>query len=156
MRWRAKKPQDRPSPREQWVGWSDGGTSFSNDRHRILREVIEALQRHPIVSDAHGYPPSTFTEVRATLAPNRWGHDTESATLRVTWQPIEPPELALHDSEDGWHSEPNPHVDGCAHYQERDGEGAYRHESIAFDRETTPELVCEAMERLKQRLADSG
>jgi hypothetical protein len=112
------------------------------------------------VIDVHGYPPSTFTEVRATLAPNRWDHDTESATLRVTWQPIEPPEFAFHYSEDGfdcgWHSEPNPHVDGYAHYQERDGKGAYRYESIAFDGETAPELVWEIMERLKQRLADSA
>jgi hypothetical protein len=152
--------QDHPFPREQRIGWPDGGTSFSNDRHRILREVIEALRRHPVVIDVHGYPPSTFTEVRATLASNRWDHHTESATLRVTWQPIEPPEFVFHYSEDGfdcgWHYEPNPHVDGYAHYQEQDGKSAYRHESISFDGETAPELVWEVIERLKQRLADSA
>lgn len=146
--------RDHPSPRNQRIGWPDGGTPFSNDRHRILREVIEALRRHPVVVDVGGYPPSTFTEVRATLAPNRWGHETESATLRVTWQPIDPPEFAFHYSEAGfdrgWHREPNPHVDGDAHYQERDG--PYRYEPISFDGDTAPELVWEVMERLEQRL----
>lgn len=150
--------QDHPSPRNQRIGWPDGGTSFSNDRHRILREVIEALRRHPIVVNVRGHPPSTFTEVRATLAPSRWGHDTKSATLRVTWQPIDPPEFAFHYSEDefdcGWHHEPNPHVDGYAHYQERDGDGPYRYEAISFDGDTAPELVWEVMERLKQRLVN--
>jgi hypothetical protein len=152
--------QDHPSPREQRLGWPDGGPSFSNDRHRILREVIEALRRHPVVTDVSGYPPSTFTEVRATLAPNRWRHETETATLRVTWQPVEPPEFAFHYSEDefdcGWHREPNPHVDGDAHYQQRTGENGYRYESISFEGETASELVWEVMERLKQRLLDSA
>jgi hypothetical protein len=152
--------QGHPSPREQRVGWPDGGRSFSNDRHRILREVIEALRRHPVVTDVAGYPPSTFTEVRATLAPDRWGHEAAAATLRVTWQPIEPAEFAFHYSEDGfdcgWHHEPNPHVDGYAHYQERVSESEYRYESISFDGETAPELVWEVMERLKQRLLDAA
>jgi len=102
---------------------TDGGTSFSNDRTRILREILSALRRHPIVTDAFSHPPSTFTEVRATLAPNRWRHDIDSATLRVTGQPIDPPEFAFHYTDDGfdcgWHQEPNPHVDGESHYQER-------------------------------------
>jgi hypothetical protein len=122
--------------------------------------VIEALRRHPVVTDVSGYPPSTFTEVRATLAPNRWRHETETATLRVTWQPVEPPEFAFHYSEDefdcGWHREPNPHVDGDAHYQQRTGENGYRYESISFEGETASELVWEVMERLKQRLLDSA
>lgn len=150
--------REHQSLRDCPVGWPDGGTSFSNERHRILREVIEALRRHPIVIDVRGHPPSTFTEVRATLAPNRWDHDADSAMLRVTWQPIEPPEFGFHYSEDGfdcgWHHEPNPHVDGYAHYQEWDGEGTYRYEAISFDGETAPELIWEVMERLKQRLMD--
>lgn len=151
--------RDRQSQRDWSLVRGDGGTSFSNDRHRMLREVIKALRRHPIVTDARGHPPSTFTEVRATLAPIRWGHDVESATLRVTWHPLDPPEFAFHYSEDGfdcgWHHEPNPHVDGDAHYQEREDEGPYRYEAISFAGETAPELVWEVMERLKHRLTDA-
>lgn len=135
---------------------ADGGPSFSNDRTRILRELISALRRHPIVTEVYGYPPSTFTEVRATLAPHRWGHDVDSATFRVTWHPVDPPEFAFHYSEDGfdcgWHQEPNPHVDGTAHYQERYNGGSYRYEPVQFDGETAPELVWETMERLQTRL----
>jgi len=144
--------RDRPPVRV------DGGAPFSNDRHRVLRETIEALRRHPIVTDARGHPPSTFTEVRATLDPSRWGHDVDSATLRVTWQPLDPPEFAFHYAEDGfdcgWHREPNPHVDGDAHYQERDRDGPYRYEPITFTGDTAPELVWEVMERLRRRLDD--
>ena len=135
---------------------TDGGTPFANDRHRILRAVIDALRRHPVVTDARGQPPSTFTEVTATLAPRRWGHDAADATLRVTWQPLDPPEFAFHYSEDGfdcgWHREPNPHVDGDDHYQERVGADDYRYEPVSFEGETAPELTWEIMERLRQRL----
>lgn len=122
--------------------------------------MIEALRRHPVVTNVSGYPPSTFTEVRATLASDWWGHEPESATLRVTWQPIEPPEFAFHYSEDGfdcvWHHEPNPHVDGDAYNQQRTSENRYRDESMSFEGETAPELVWEVMERVKQRLRDSA
>jgi hypothetical protein len=135
---------------------ADGGSPFANDRHRILRAVIDALRRHPVVTDARGQPPSTFTEVSATLAPRRWGHDATDATLRVTWQPLDPPEFAFHYSEGGfdcgWHREPNPHVDGDDHYQERVGDEAYRYEPVSFEGETAPELTWEIMERLRQRL----
>ena len=50
---------------------TDGGERFTGDRHRILREVSRELERHPIVSDAGGDPPSTFASVRATLVPDR-------------------------------------------------------------------------------------
>jgi len=134
----------------------DGGPPFSNSRHRALRGVIDALRRHPVVTAAKGDPPSTFTEVRATLDPQRWDHDADTATLRVTWQPLDPPEFAFHYSEDGfdcgWHREPNPHVDGDAHYQERVDSEPYRYEAISFEGETAPELVWEVLERLRLRL----
>ena len=136
---------------------ADGGPPFASSRHRALRAVINALRRHPIVTEARGHPPSTFTEVRATLDPARWDHNAESATLRVTWQPISPPEFAFHYSEDGfdcgWHREPNPHVDGDAHYQERVDTEPYRYDPISFEAETPPELVWEVMERLRNRIA---
>jgi len=143
---------------------TDGG-SFDGDRHRVLREVLRELDRHPIVVDVDGHPPSTFTEVRATLAPERWGHgpvgaeDAEAgddAALRVTWHPLDPPEFAFHYSDPafdcGWHHEPNPHVDGLAHYQERFGDGAYSYEPVDFDGDTAVELVWEVMDRLRDRL----
>lgn len=137
---------------------ADGGSEFTADRHRILRAVIDALRQHPIVTNARGHPPATFTEVRATLATGRWDHAAEAATLRVTWQPTEPAEFAFHYSEPefdcGWHREPNPHVDGDTHYQERTGDGAYQYEPITLDGDTAPELVWEIMERLRRRLAE--
>jgi len=148
-------PNQRHLPERQIV--RDGGSPFANSRHRALRAVIDALRRHPVVTEARGHPPSTFTEVRATLDPTRWDHDAESATLRVTWQPISPPEFAFHYSEDGfdcgWHREPNPHVEGDAHYQERVSDGSYRYESISLEGETAPELVWEIMERLQSQVA---
>lgn len=136
----------------------DGGSGFSNSRHRILREVIRELRRHPIVTEVRGHPPSTFTEVRADLAPERWGLAVGPATLRVTWIPLDSPEFTVHYSDEtfdcGWHHEPNPHVEGVAHYQERTGDGAYQYESTTFDGETAAELVWELLERLKNRLAE--
>ena len=135
---------------------TDGSGRFPGDRHRILREVSRELKRHPIVVGVRGDPPSTFAAVRATLAPERWGRAVEAATLRVTWHPLDPPEFVFHYSEDafdcGWHHEPNPHVEGWAHYQERTASGDYSYEPIAFEGETATELVWEIMDRLRTRL----
>lgn len=136
----------------------DGGSGVSNSRHRILREVIRELRRQPFVTAVRGHPPSTFTEVRAEVAPERWGLDVETATLRVTWIPLDPPEFTIHYSDEtfdcGWHHEPNPHVERLAHYQERVGDSAYQYEPTTFDGETAPELVWELLERLNNRLAE--
>jgi hypothetical protein len=95
--------------------------------------------------------------VRPTLAPERWGHDAPEATLRVTWRPLDPPEFAFHYSEPGfdcgWHREPNPHVDGEIHYQERAESEKYSYESVDLDGDTAVELVWEVTERLRERLA---
>jgi len=135
-----------------------GSGGFDADRHRILREVVRELDRHPVVVDARGHPPSTFTEVRAALAPERWGYGATEATLRVTWRPLDPPEFAFHYSEPGfdcgWHREPNPPVRGDTHYQERTDGGEYSYESVDFDGDTAVELVWEVTERLRERLAD--
>lgn len=152
---------------------ADGGFA-AGDRHRVLREALRELDRHPVVVDVRGHPPSTFTELRATLAPERWGHDPPGAadhagdtpsgsaddagdaTLRVTWHPLDPPEFAFHYSEPGfdcgWHHEPNPHVDGLGHYQERTGDEAYTYEPVEFEGDTAAELVWEVLERLRGRL----
>ena len=56
---------------------TDGGHG-SSDRHRILRDLLGELGKNPIVTRARGHPPSTFTEIRAELAPERW--DISSTT----------------------------------------------------------------------------
>lgn len=135
----------------------DGG---SGDRHRILRDIIRELERHPIVTNARGYPPSTFTEVRATVAPERWGYSADQATLRVTWYPDSRPQFAFHYSDGtgfdcGWHCEPNPHVRQWLHYQERESAGEeYSDEPISFETDTPTTLVWEVLDRLRERLEE--
>lgn len=130
---------------------------FPGEPHWILREIRSELERHPIVTATQGHPSSTFVEIRATLAPERWGRNAEDSTLRVTWQPIDPLEFSFHYSDAafdcGWHHEPNPHVEGSAHYQER-SDGDYEYEAVTFEGETPTELVWEVMERLRRRLQD--
>ena len=74
----------------------------------------------------------------------------------MTWHPLDPPEFTFHysdgDFDYGWHHEPNPHVDGWAHYQERTTTGEDAYEPVAFEGETATELVWEIMERLRERL----
>ena len=73
----------------------------------------------------------------------------------MTWQPISPPEFAVHNSKAGvdcgWGRDPNPHVGSEAHYQECVDEGSYRDEPVSFEGETGPELVCEIIERPRGR-----
>ena len=149
--------RQQPPNRPRWLR-TDGGSGFSNSRHRILRELLRELRRHPIVTDVRGSPPSTFSELRAELAPQRWGYDVADATLRVTWIPLDPPEFTFHYSDEtfdcGWHHEPNPHVEGRAHYQERLGDGEYQYTPTTFAGETAPELAWDILERLKNRLVE--
>lgn len=133
----------------------DGGTG---DRHRILRDLLRELDRHPVVSTARGHPPNLFTEARADLAVERWGIPAEGATLRVTWFPGERPQFTFHYHDEtgfdcGWHCEPNPHVDGWTHYQERDGpDEPYSYEPVSFEADTPTTLVWEVLDRLRDRL----
>lgn len=136
---------------------TDGGHG-SSDRHRILRDLLGELGQHPIVTRARGYPPSTFTEIRAELAPERWGYLVDDATLQITWYPGDHPQFTFHYSDStgfdcGWHREPNPHVDGWAHYQERENStGPYSYEAVTFEAETPTTLVWEVLDRLRDRL----
>lgn len=135
---------------------ADGGTGIDGTRHRILREIALELNRHPIVVEAYRYPPSTFTEVRATLVPTRWAIAVQTALLSVTWYPLDPPEFVFHYSDEtfdcGWHHEPNPHVDGLAHYQEKADTDSYTYEKIEFQGRTPTQLVWEVMDRLHSKL----
>lgn len=141
----------------------DGGGRFgsgsgSGDRHRILRDLLGELERHPIVIGARGYPPSAFSEIRAELAPERWGYPVDEAVLRVTWYPGGRSQFVFHYSDEtgfdcGWHCEPNPHVDGWTHYQERESDDEeYSYEPISFEADTPTTLVWEILERLRNHL----
>ena len=55
----------------------------------------------------------------------------------------------------GFHCEPNPHVDGLLHYQERDDTNdAYTYEPVSFDTRSVSGLLWEMMDALADRLDD--
>ncbi|GAB7020278.1 hypothetical protein JCM18750_31390 [Halostagnicola bangensis] len=158
----------------------DGGSDPGRDRHRILRELRGELARHPAVRSIEGEPPDEYQELRATLGPSWFGRTAETASLRVTWipDPSPGPEAAdrtndawmrtpiqayytIHYSESdgfdcGFHCEPNPHVDGLLHYQERDdADDTYTHEPVSFGARSVSGLLWELMDALADRLDDS-
>lgn len=160
---------------------SDGGANSGQDRHRILRELRGELGRHPAVRSVDGDPPDLYRELRAALNPSWFGRATETASLRVTWipDPSPGPEASdratdtwirtpirayytLHYSESsgldcGFHCEPNPHVDGLLHYQERaGGNEVYTYEPISFSARSATGLLWEMMDALGDRLDDRG
>jgi len=140
---------------------TDGGNSGGRgrERHRILRELRRELERHPAVRRVTGSPDDRYRELRATLDSGVLGADDEEATLRVTWWPApDDPEYAFHYSDDtgfdcGWHREPNPHVDGKLHYQERPSpDESYRYEPVSLSAETPPRVLWTVLDRLADRL----
>jgi len=151
------------------------------DRHRILREVRGELARHPAVRTVTGEPPETYRELRATLDPSWFGRPAETASLRVTWIPNPSPGpeasdrgtdawnrtpirayYALHYSEPdgldcGFHCEPNPHVDGLLHYQQREHtDEEYTYEPVSFDARSVSGLLWEMMDTLADRLSNAN
>ena len=49
-----------------------GSYKSSEASHRALRAIRQELERHPIVTDVQGFPNGDFTQLRATLVPERW------------------------------------------------------------------------------------
>jgi len=156
---------------------SDGGGHPGRDRHRVLRELRGELARHPAVRSVEGDPPDAYRELRATIDPSWFGRGAATASLRVTWipDPSPGPEAShrgtdtwertpirayytLHYSEPdgldcGFHCEPNPHVDGLLHYQERDGTNdTYTYEPVSFGARFVSGLLWETMDALADRL----
>jgi hypothetical protein len=145
------------------VAVADGGRDPTRDlgqeRHRILRELRQQLERHPAVDDVRGVPDGTFRELRADLDPAAFGRDAQNASLRVSWWPApDDPEYAIHYSEStgfdcGFRHEPNPHVDGKTHYQERDSpDEAYEYEAISLSARTPARLLWTTLDLLADRL----
>ncbi|WP_273838001.1 hypothetical protein [Halococcus sp. PRR34] len=86
----------------------------------------------------------------------------DDATLTVRWFAGETtdayPEFSFHYSDDtgrdfGWHHEPNPHVEGWGHFQERNNsEVEYAYESHTFSSKNPTRVVWEVMSLLPSRI----
>lgn len=139
-----------------------GGYDPGQASHAALLEIRRTLRRHPAVLDAYADPPAQFTQVRADLDPRVLGGTSESGSLTVRWYAGESadasPEFVFHYSEDsefdcGWHHEPNPHVDGWGHFQERESsDEEYSYEPVRFGSEVPVRVCWEVMEHLENRL----
>lgn len=128
--------------------------------HRALREIRRELERHPVVSEARGFPPETHSRLEAHLYPERLDRDVESASLEVSWFAGEttdaPPQFTFHYSDGGgvdfgWHHEPNPHVDGWGHFQYRAGPSEeYSSDPYSVSTTVPARVVWEILERLRE------
>jgi len=141
----------------------DGGSYDPGEAsHAVLLELRRTVETHPAVLHARGDPPALFTRVQADLDPCVLGATTEDGTLTIRWHsgatPDAPPEFAFHYSDDsgfdcGWHAEPNPHVEGRTHYQERGpGEDEYTYERTSFASDHPVGILWAVFERLEGRL----
>ena len=151
------------------------------DRHRVLRQLRAELSRHPAVRSVTGGPQTTYRALRARVAPAWFGRPAEVASLRMTWTadpspgpaasdrpsdvwrrtPVEA-YYALHYSEPagldcGIHCEPNPHVDGLLHYQERASpDDPYTYTPLTLAARSAAGLLWEMMDVLADRLDEAG
>lgn len=132
----------------------------SEASHRALRAIQQELERHPIVTAVQGFPDGEFTQLRATLAPERWGAERENATVTVTWfageTPDTRPEFEFHYSDTqtdfGWHHHEQEHVDGRGHFQERMGNAEYTYEQHTFQTQNPAQLAWEVMSLVSSKL----
>lgn len=141
-----------------------GGYDPGRASHAVLLELRRSLEQHPGVYGARGDPVTRFTVVRADVNPHAFGADAEEGTLTVRWYegdtPEDSPEFVFHYSDRsgcdcGWHREPNPHVDGWSHYQERHSpEDEYEYERVSFGRDTPTGMLWEVLDRLEGRLSE--
>lgn len=139
-----------------------GGYDPGQASHAALLEIRRTLRRHPTVLDARADPPTQLTQVRADLDPRVLGGTSEWGSLTVRWYAGESadasPAFVFHYSDDsgfdcGWHYEPNPHVDGWGHFQERESsDEEYSYEPVTFGSELPVRVCWEVMERVENRL----
>lgn len=176
----ARRPHRHASPRGRGVR-SDGGADSGQTRHRVLRELRGELTRHPAVRTVEGEPPGEYSELQAVLDPAWFDRPATDASLRVTWIPNPSPGPEASDRErDSWertpirayytvhysesdgfdcgfHCEPNAHVDGLLHYQERAGtDDAYTYEPASFTARSATGLLWELMDALADRLTGTS
>jgi len=111
------------------------------------------------VVDVQGIPDGKFRELRATIDPATLEREADHAPLCVSWW-AEPddPEFMFHYSERSgfdcsWYREPNTHVDGNTHYQERNSpDEPYEYEAIFRLMEASTRLLWTVLELLADRL----
>lgn len=130
--------------------------------HAALLEIRRTLRRHPAVLDAYADPPAQFTQVRADVDPHVLGGTSGSGSVTVRWYAVASakasPEFVFHYSDDsgfdcGWHHEPNPHIDGWGHYQEREGSDTeYSYEPQTFGSKVPARECWEVIGWLEDRL----
>jgi hypothetical protein len=154
-------------------GWESPQEAVEK-RHRILRSLREQLEHHPAINSAWGSPDGQYAEIEADVDPAQLGRDGESASLRVTWQPNPhlPPETSLDDRrrtslisnfkihyseaagfDCGVHLEPNPHVNGHLHYQERASPtDEYDYDEVSLVATAPVGVLWEALELIADRL----
>lgn len=153
--------------RHRLVADGPPGESPAERRHRTLTEFKRMVQHHPAVDIATGAREdgSRFRELEVTFDPLILGVDASRAALRIEWRPRpDPAETAYfvfhyYDStgrDFGWHREPNPHVDGLEHYQERHApDEEYEYESTRFDSNSPVDLLWDILGRIEQRVSDN-
>lgn len=140
----------------------DGGYDPGEASHAVLPELRRTVERHPAVRRARGAPPGQFTRVRADIDPRVLGAEPEDGALVIRWYagetPDARPEFSVHYSDAsgfdcGFHHEPNPHVSGWAHYQQRaSSDEEYAYEPVSFASEHPVRVLWEALDRLEERL----
>lgn len=139
----------------------DGSYNPGEASHRALRGIQRELERHPVIDTVRGFPSGEYTQVISDVATDRLSSDAEDATLTVRWfvgeTPDDRPEFSFHYSDStgdfGWHHEPNPHVEGWGHFQERtNSETEYVYESHTFSSHNPSRVVWEVMSLLTSKI----
>lgn len=140
------------------------GESAAEIRHRTFTELKRTVRKHPAVDSVAGVheDDGRFRELEVAFDPLILGCDADRAAFRIEWRPRpDPSEPAYfvfhyHDStgrDFGWHREPNPHVDGLAHFQERDSsDEEYDYRPVHFDSDSPVELVWDVLGRVEGRV----
>jgi hypothetical protein len=156
---------DCQSPRP--VADGPPGESQAERRHRTLTELKRTVVRHPAVDAATGIrtDEERFRELDVAFDPLILGVDAAEAGLRIEWRPRpdhrERAYFVFHyyDStgrDFGWHREPNPHVEGLTHYQERETSGsAYSYRTASFDVTSPVEQLVDAETARRLRLLEA-
>jgi hypothetical protein len=154
--------------RHRLVADGPPGESPAERRHRTLTELKRTVRHHPAVDVATGAQgdKGRFRELEVTFDPLILGVDADRAALRIEWRPRPDPTdsayFVFHYNDStgrdfGWHREPNPHVDGLEHYQERESPGhEYDYESTRFDSDSPVNLLWDILGRVEKRLADKS
>lgn len=152
------------SPREAVRADGPRGESPAEIRHRTLTELNRTVRQHPAVDTTAGVSTDDdrYRELEVNLDPLILGVDAERVALRIEWRPRpeadEPAYFVFHYHDStgrdfGWHREPNPHVDGLVHFQERDSPDAdYEYEEARFETFSPVPLLWDVLGRIEQRV----